>query len=66
VIPSQANFVFFGGIGDQAGLWSRLVESSVLVRDVGVAGHLRVTAGTAEETEAFLAAITTLTKETVA
>ena len=66
VIPSQANFVFFGGIGDQAGLWNRLVESSVLVRDVGIAGHLRVTAGTEEETDAFLAAITALTKETVA
>lgn len=66
VLPSQANFVFFGGLGDQASLWSQLVESSVLVRDVGVPGHLRVTAGTNEETDAFLAAITTLTKETVA
>lgn len=66
VLPSQANFVFFGGLGDQARLWGELVDSSVLVRDVGVPGHLRVTAGTAEETEAFLAAITTITKETVA
>jgi histidinol-phosphate aminotransferase len=38
----------------------------VLIRDVGVPGHLRVTAGTPEETDAFLAAITTLTKETTA
>ncbi|MEO8106413.1 MAG: aminotransferase class I/II-fold pyridoxal phosphate-dependent enzyme, partial [Actinomycetes bacterium] len=66
VFPSQANFVFFGGLGDQTRLWNQLVESSVLIRDVGVPGHLRVTAGTAEETEAFLAAITTLTKETSA
>ncbi len=66
VLPSEANFVFFGGLGDQTRLWNALVESSVLIRDVGVPGHLRVTAGTAEETDAFLAAITTLTKETTA
>lgn len=66
VLPSEANFVFFGGLGDQTRLWDALVESSVLIRDVGVPGHLRVTAGTAEETDAFLVAITTLTKETTA
>ncbi|HUV48291.1 MAG TPA: histidinol-phosphate transaminase [Actinomycetes bacterium] len=66
VLPSEANFVFFGGLGDQTRLWNALVESSVLIRDVGVPGHLRVTAGTPEETDAFLAAITTLTKETTA
>jgi histidinol-phosphate aminotransferase len=78
VHPSEANFVFFGGIGDssgdeagdrsgnQAALWTALVEASVLVRDVGVPGHLRVTAGTPDETSAFLTAITAITKETSA
>ena len=66
VLPSAANFVFFGGLGDQAMLWNQLIESNVLIRDVGVPGYLRVTAGTAEETEAFLTAVTTLTKETSA
>ena len=61
VHPSEANFVFFGGLGQQAALWSALVEASVLVRDVGVPGHLRVTAGTQEETDVFLRAITAIT-----
>jgi histidinol-phosphate aminotransferase len=61
VFPSDANFVFFGGVDDQASLWRELVEADVLVRDVGVPGHLRVTAGTQEETDAFLKAITTVT-----
>lgn len=67
VHPSEANFVFFGGLGgqvdDQGSLWRALVDASVLVRDVGVPGHLRVTAGTQLETDAFLDAITAITKE---
>jgi histidinol-phosphate aminotransferase len=66
VYPSDANFVFFGGIGDQRGLWQALLEASVLVRDVGIPGHLRVTAGTAAETSAFIEAITVITKESAA
>ena len=34
-----------------------LLAHGVLVRDVGIAGHLRVTAGTEEETGAFLTAL---------
>jgi histidinol-phosphate aminotransferase len=64
VYPSEANFVFFGGLGDQRQMWKALVDASVLVRDVGVPGHLRVTAGTPEETDAFLTAVTAMTKET--
>ena len=63
VYPSEANFVFFGGMQDQTALWRELLEASVLVRDVGIAGHLRVTSGTPEETETFLEAIRTITKE---
>ncbi|WP_129659981.1 histidinol-phosphate transaminase [Rothia halotolerans] len=51
---SDSNFVFFGGVGDSHGLWEDLLADGVLIRDVGIAGRLRVTAGTQEETAAFL------------
>ena len=57
VADSDANFVLFGGLGDQRAVWQGLVERGVLVRDVGLAGWLRVTAGTPAETDAFLAAL---------
>ena len=63
VYPSEGNFVFFGGMSDQADLWRKLVSASVLVRDVGIHGHLRVTAGTPDETDAFLSAIRAITEE---
>ena len=66
VYPSHGNFVFFGGIDDQDALWRALLGASVLVRDVGIPGHLRVTAGTAQETDAFIEAMRTITKEAVA
>lgn len=56
-VPSDANFVLFGGIEDAPGLWQHLLDDGVLVRDVGLPGYLRVTAGTPEETDAFLAAL---------
>ncbi|WP_010524816.1 histidinol-phosphate transaminase [Nesterenkonia sp. F] len=52
--PSDANFVFFGGLADEKAAWQHLLDDGVLVRDVGIPGHLRVTAGTEEETTAFL------------
>jgi len=54
---SDANFVLFGRFDDQAVVWQRLLEHGVLVRDVGLPGWLRVTAGTPEETDAFLTAM---------
>ena len=51
---SDSNFVFFGGLSDAQGLWEDLLGDGVLIRDVGIPGHLRVTAGTEEETTAFL------------
>ncbi|GGK22891.1 histidinol-phosphate aminotransferase [Pilimelia terevasa] len=57
VADSDANFVLFGVAGDQARVWERLVARGVLVRDVGLAGWLRVTAGTPAETDAFLGAL---------
>jgi histidinol-phosphate aminotransferase len=55
-LPSDANFVLFGGLRNARAGWEALLERGVLVRDVGLAGHLRVTAGTPEETSAFLEA----------
>jgi histidinol-phosphate aminotransferase len=54
---SDANFVLFGRFADQKAVWRRLLDSGVLVRDVGLEGWLRVTAGTPEETKAFLDAM---------
>ena len=51
---SEANFVLFGGVSDPVALFASLLEHDILVRDVGIPHHLRVTAGTAEETEFFL------------
>jgi len=57
VADSDANFVLFGRFDDQAAVWRALLDRGVLVRDVGLAGWLRVTAGTPAETDAFLAAV---------
>ena len=57
VVESDANFVLFGEFGDQAATWQGLLDRGVLVRDVGLAGWLRVTAGTEAETTAFLDAL---------
>jgi histidinol-phosphate aminotransferase len=57
VADSDANFVLFGQFADQKAVWQALLDRGVLVRDVGLAGWLRVTAGTPEETGAFLTAL---------
>ena len=56
-MPSDANFVLFGGLADEKATWQGLLDHGVLVRDVGLPHHLRVTAGTPEETGAFLDAL---------
>lgn len=53
-VPSDSNFVLIGGFGNQSEAWQSLVDHGVLVRDVGLPGYLRATAGTIEETTAFL------------
>lgn len=55
--PSDANFVFFSGLEDPRLVWEGLLEAGVLIRDVGIPGSLRVTAGTEQETTAFLSAL---------
>jgi histidinol-phosphate aminotransferase len=57
VADSDANFVLFEVGGDQRTAWRALLDRGVLVRDVGLAGWLRVTAGTPQETDAFLDAM---------
>lgn len=52
--PSDSNFVFFGGLDDPHAIWQGLLDAGVLIRDIGIPGHLRVTAGTEAETSAFL------------
>jgi histidinol-phosphate aminotransferase len=65
-VPSDANFVLFGNFADSAATWQALLDHDVLVRDVGLAGWLRVTAGTEAETSAFLTALAVVAKENAA
>ncbi|MCA1280324.1 histidinol-phosphate transaminase [Saccharopolyspora sp. 7B] len=55
-VRSDANFVLFGRFSDAHAAWQRYLDAGVLIRDVGIEGHLRVTIGTPEENDAFLAA----------
>ncbi|EWT04902.1 histidinol-phosphate aminotransferase [Intrasporangium chromatireducens Q5-1] len=62
-VASDSNFVLFGGLADAHATWQALLEAGVLVRDVGIPHHLRVTAGTPAETSAFLEAMGRLAPE---
>ncbi len=57
-VASDANFVLIGGFTDAPASWQALLDAGVLIRDVGIPGHLRVTAGTPQETDRFLEALT--------
>jgi len=57
---SQANFVLFDGLDDPGATFRALLERDILIRDVGIPGALRVTAGTADETSFFLRALSEL------
>jgi histidinol-phosphate aminotransferase len=57
VVDSDANFLLFGEFGDAGAAWQALLDQGVLVRDVGIEGWLRVSAGTEQETDAFLQAM---------
>jgi histidinol-phosphate aminotransferase len=54
VVPSDANFVLFGRFADAPRAWRAFLDRGVLIRDVGIPEHLRVTIGTPEENDAFL------------
>lgn len=57
---SDSNFVFFGGLDDPHAIWQGLLDAGIIIRDNGIAGTLRVTAGTEAETTAFLERLTEL------
>ncbi|WP_434588572.1 histidinol-phosphate transaminase [Streptomyces sp. A5-4] len=63
VTDSDANFVQFGRFDDSHAAWQRILDQGVLVRDNGVPGRLRVTAGTPAENDAFLDAVREMMKE---
>lgn len=56
VVHSDANFVLFGTFEDARVTWQSYLDQGVLIRDVGIPAHLRVTIGTPAENDAFLAA----------
>ena len=56
---SGANFVLFGGVDDPHAVFEALLERGILIREIGLPGCLRVTAGTEAETTAFLEAMAT-------
>jgi histidinol-phosphate aminotransferase len=56
-LPSAANFVMFGGVADPHAVFEALLSRGIIIRDVGIPNHLRVTAGSDAETTLFLAAL---------
>jgi histidinol-phosphate aminotransferase len=60
---SWANFVLFGGVADPHAVFERLLEDDIIIRDLAIGNHLRVTAGTESETTAFLAALARIEEE---
>ena len=54
---SGSNFVLFGGVDDPHAVFQALLDRGILIREIGLPGCLRVTAGTEAETSAFLEAI---------
>jgi histidinol-phosphate aminotransferase len=65
--PSGANFILFRTGADAREIWQALVQHGVLVRDCSswprLGGCLRVTVGTPEENDAFLAALNAVVTE---
>jgi histidinol-phosphate aminotransferase len=57
-VESEANFILFTGFSQDAKqLWSDLLKRGVLIRDVGLSGHLRVTIGNEAENTLFINAL---------
>ncbi|MBM7367167.1 histidinol-phosphate transaminase [Gordonia hydrophobica] len=54
VIPSDSNFVLFGGLADAPATWRQYLDRGVLIRDVGIPRYLRATIGLPDENDAFL------------
>jgi histidinol-phosphate aminotransferase len=58
--PTWSNFVLFGGVENPSAVFETLLEQGIIIRDLGIPGHLRVSAGTRAETTAFLDAMAAL------
>ena len=61
VHPSGANFLLVGGFADPDAVFEALRAQGILIRNLGIPGHLRITAGTEQETSAVIDAIAELT-----
>ncbi len=58
VLPSSSNFLLFTGFKPSSeDLWRHLLDRGVLIRDVGLLGHLRVTIGNEAENKKFIDAL---------
>jgi histidinol-phosphate aminotransferase len=58
VAPSSANFIIFSGFNlEPAQIWRQLLDRGVLIRDVGLLGHLRMTIGNEAENQKFIDAL---------
>lgn len=58
VEPSSANFIIFSGFNlEPAQIWRQLLDRGVLIRDVGLLGHLRMTIGNEAENQKFIGAL---------
>lgn len=57
---SDANFVLVDGFADPNLIFEQLLERGVLIRNVGISGTLRITAGTEAETTKLLAELALL------
>ncbi|MCU1683727.1 MAG: histidinol-phosphate transaminase [Amycolatopsis sp.] len=55
-IASDANFILFGLFENPSASWQSYLDKGVLIREIGIEGHLRVSIGTPEENDAFLEA----------
>ena len=55
--PSGANFLLVEGFADPHAVFSDLRDRGILVRNVGIPSTLRITAGTAEETDTVIRAL---------
>ena len=63
VCPSSANFIVFSGFNlEPAQLWRQLLDRGVLIRDVGLLGHLRMTIGNEAENKKFISALKEILK----
>lgn len=63
VAPSSANFIVFSGFNlEPSQLWRQLLDRGVLIRDVGLLGHLRMTIGNEAENQKFISALKEILK----